>query len=97
MGDTARAKPDDEDLIEESSVFTKGVMGHHLCVEDNKLLLIYGYDYSKSKGEAESVSKLCKAFSTGNPFDVKMDNELKKYLLFVQTKWIPGASRLDKF
>ena len=97
MGDYARANPDDEDIIEESSVFTMGVMGHHLCVEGNKLLLIYGFDFDKSKGEVETVSKLCKAFSTGNPFDVKMDNDLKKYLLYIHNKWNPGTCRLDKY
>ncbi len=97
MGDIARANPDDEDIIEESSIFTEGVMGHHLCVEGNKLLLIYGFDFDKSKGEAETVSRLCKAFSTGNPFDVKMDNDLKKYLLFIHNKWNPSYSRLDVY
>ena len=97
MGDLARANPDDEDIIDNPNFFVEGIMGHHLCVEGNKLLLVYGFDFGTSKGKVESVNGLCKALSTGDPFDVKMNNELKKYLLFVHWKWSPNGARLDKY
>ena len=97
FGDVGLANPDDESVLEQVGREMEGVMGHHLCVDGNKLLLICGFDFDKSKGEAELVTDLCNALSTGNPFDIKMDDDLKKYLLFIYVKWAPGSSRLEKF
>lgn len=41
------------------------------------------------------VNKLCKAFSTDNPFDVKMSTDLKYQLLFFLNYWTPAYSRVD--
>lgn len=74
---------------------TKGVVGHSLSVEDNKLLLIVGFDYSKDSGDIGIVSQLCSVFDLDSPFDVDTEYDLRKYLLFYYRFWQPPFSRIN--
>ena len=94
-GDYAMKDPDDQALIEEHALHTSGIRAHHLCVEGNKLLYIEGVDLTSNKGGLDHVNRLCKALSTGNPFDAKMSDDLKYQLAFILSIWSPAHSRVD--
>lgn len=94
-GDVVRNEPDNLELIEMSSFHYKGIRACHLRVEGNRLLFIEGLDVTTSKGELNDVNKLCKALSTGNPFDAKMSDDLKYQLAFYFGSWFPQSTRVD--
>lgn len=93
--DLARGNPDDLEKVEKYSFFSTGVSGFHLRVDGSRLLLIDGTNFTTNKGEVNEVKKLCKAFSTDNPFDAKMSTDLKYQLLFFLNYWTPAYSRVD--
>lgn len=66
----------------------------HLRVEGNKLLLIDGGDLTRNTGDVEDVKKLCKAFSTDNPFNAKMNPDLSFQMLYGLKIWNASQSHV---
>lgn len=95
FGDIAKRDPNNEDIIEKHSFHTIGVRAHRLLVDGNKVLLIDGVDLTVTKGELDTVNKLCKALSTDNPFDAKMSDDLKYHIVFYLGSWLPYSSKVD--
>ncbi len=76
-----------------------GVLGHKLIIEDNKLLLIEGYDLSsegnKGVDRIALIDDLCESFGLSTPFDIDTSYDLEKYLLYVLNYWKPSCTRVN--